>query len=100
MHWARATMGQPTERTGRGYIKRTASGPRVGLSGGHPAGARRYTRSRVPAAPGGSAVTDSSADRDPLDRLAEEFVARYRRGERPSLTEYADRLPGRADEVR
>ena len=44
-------------------------------------------------------MTDSSADRDPLDRLAEEFVARYRGGERPSLTEYADRLPDRADEI-
>jgi serine/threonine protein kinase len=45
-------------------------------------------------------MPDSSADRDPLERLAEEFVARFRRGERPSLTEYADRLPDRADEVR
>ncbi len=45
-------------------------------------------------------MADSSADRDPLDRLAEEFVARFRAGERPSLTEYADRLPDRADEVR
>ena len=46
------------------------------------------------------ASNDSSADRDPLDRLAEEFVARYRAGEMPSLTEYANRLPDRADEVR
>jgi serine/threonine protein kinase/WD40 repeat protein len=45
-------------------------------------------------------MSDSSADRDPLDRLAEEFVARYRAGQRPSLSEYAARLPGRADEVR
>ncbi len=45
-------------------------------------------------------MPDSSADRDVLDVLAEEFVARFRAGERPSLTEYADRLPGRADEVR
>jgi hypothetical protein len=45
-------------------------------------------------------MTDSSADRDPLERLAEEFVARFRAGERPSLTEYAERLPERADEVR
>jgi serine/threonine protein kinase/WD40 repeat protein len=42
----------------------------------------------------------SSADRDPLDRLAEEFVARFRAGERPSVEEYAARLPGREDEVR
>lgn len=45
-------------------------------------------------------MPDSSAERDPLDCLAEEFVARFRAGERPSLTEYADRLPERADEVR
>jgi len=44
-------------------------------------------------------MSDSSADRDPLDRLAEEFVARHRAGERPSLTEYADRLPDRAAEI-
>ncbi|MGL6075740.1 MAG: protein kinase domain-containing protein [Fimbriiglobus sp.] len=45
-------------------------------------------------------MADSSADRDPLDRLAEEFVARFRGGERPSLEEYAARLPGREEEVR
>src|SRR5947208_339340 len=45
-------------------------------------------------------MPDSSADRDPLDRLAEEFVARLRAGERPSLEEYAARLPGREGEVR
>jgi serine/threonine protein kinase len=45
-------------------------------------------------------MPESSADRDPLDRLAEEFVARFRAGERPSLTDFAQRLPERADEVR
>src|SRR5262249_32635965 len=45
-------------------------------------------------------MPDTSADRDPLHVLAEEFGARYRAGQRPSPTEYADRLPGRADEVR
>src|SRR5262245_22348089 len=45
-------------------------------------------------------MPDSSADRDPLGVLAEEFVARFRAGERPSLTEYAGRLPGREAEVR
>src|SRR5208337_2491830 len=44
-------------------------------------------------------MSDSSADRDPLDRLAEEFVARHRAGERPSLTEYANCLPDRAAEI-
>jgi WD40 repeat protein/serine/threonine protein kinase len=45
-------------------------------------------------------MSDSSADRDPLDRLAEEFIARFRAGERPSLTEYAARCPDLADDIR
>src|SRR5262249_45642725 len=32
--------------------------------------------------------------------LAEEFAARFRRGERPGLTEYADRYPELADQIR
>jgi serine/threonine protein kinase/WD40 repeat protein/Tfp pilus assembly protein PilF len=35
-----------------------------------------------------------------LDRLAEEFAERFRRGERPSLTEYIDRYPNLAEEIR
>jgi tetratricopeptide (TPR) repeat protein len=35
-----------------------------------------------------------------LDELAEEFAARCRRGERPELTEYTDRYPDLADEIR
>ncbi len=45
-------------------------------------------------------MPNSSADRDPLDRLAEEFVARYRAGQRPSLTEYGERHPELADQIR
>jgi eukaryotic-like serine/threonine-protein kinase len=45
-------------------------------------------------------MSDSSDGCDPLDRLVEEFLARHRAGERPCLTEYAARLPGREDEVR
>jgi eukaryotic-like serine/threonine-protein kinase len=37
---------------------------------------------------------------DLLDRLADEFAERYRRGERPSLQEYADRYPDLADDLR
>lgn len=37
---------------------------------------------------------DRTADRDPVDVLAEEFVARYRRGERPVLAEYVEGYPG------
>jgi serine/threonine protein kinase/WD40 repeat protein len=35
----------------------------------------------------------SSDERDPVERLAEEFVARHRRGEVPSPAEYAERHP-------
>jgi len=37
---------------------------------------------------------------DLLDRLAEEFADRYRRGERPALKEYTDRYPELADDIR
>ena len=43
---------------------------------------------------------DDSQGYDRLDRLAEEFADRFRRGERPSLKEYADRYPELADEIR
>src|SRR5215469_11960632 len=45
------------------------------------------------------AVDESERD-DRLDRLVEEFAARLRRGEVPSLKEYADRYPHLADEIR
>jgi serine/threonine protein kinase/WD40 repeat protein len=35
-----------------------------------------------------------------LDRLAEEFAERFRRGERPALQEYAERYPDLAEEIR
>ena len=35
-----------------------------------------------------------------LDRLAEEFAERFRRGERPPLEEYIDRYPELADDIR
>src|SRR5262249_52959680 len=43
--------------------------------------------------------SDSSRDAQ-LERLAEEFVERHRRGERPALSEYADRHPDLAAEIR
>src|SRR5439155_3880041 len=42
----------------------------------------------------------SDSDRDPVEELAEEFVARYRRGERPAVAEYTDRYPQWADRIR
>jgi WD40 repeat protein/serine/threonine protein kinase len=43
---------------------------------------------------------DSSRDRDPLDQMAEEFVARHRRGEHPPLSEFIGRHPELADQIR
>ena len=45
-------------------------------------------------------MPSASSDRDQVEILAEEFVERHRRGERPALSEYTDRLPDRADEIR
>src|SRR5262249_5798184 len=45
-------------------------------------------------------TSTSSADYGRFDELAEEFAARYRRGERPGLQEYIDRCPDLADEIR
>jgi serine/threonine protein kinase/WD40 repeat protein len=42
----------------------------------------------------------SSSDRDPLGPILESFLARFRKGERPSLTEYIARYPSLADEIR
>ena len=41
-----------------------------------------------------------TADRDPVDVLAEEFVARYRRGEQPALGEYVEGYPELAEQIR
>jgi tetratricopeptide (TPR) repeat protein len=43
---------------------------------------------------------DSNADRDWIDLLAEEFAARCRRGEQPSVSEYAARHPEHAERIR
>src|SRR5262249_6607504 len=40
-----------------------------------------------------------SVERHPIDTLAEEFVARYRRGEHPSLSDYVRRHPELADKI-
>ncbi len=45
-------------------------------------------------------MADSNVERDPIDRLAEEFAERLRRGERPALTEYVRKYPELADEIR
>ena len=47
-------------------------------------------------------MSTSSGSRDygRFDELAKEFAERYRRGERPGLQEYVDRLPEMADKIR
>src|SRR5262245_58338968 len=45
-------------------------------------------------------MTTESSGREPLERLAEEFAERHRRGERPSLSEYTDRYPELAGAIR
>jgi serine/threonine protein kinase len=41
----------------------------------------------------------SSGDRDPLERLAAEFLDRRRRGEDPKASEYAERFPQWAEQI-
>jgi eukaryotic-like serine/threonine-protein kinase len=45
-------------------------------------------------------MSDSTADRDPIEMLADSFLARFRRGERPSVEEYAAKYPHLAHEIR
>ena len=45
-------------------------------------------------------MSHSDAEVDPLDDVAEEFADRYRRGERPSLSDYAARYPQHAERIR
>src|SRR5205823_13912162 len=54
----------------------------------------------VPRRGGGLAAMTPKSEIDPLDLLAEEFVGRLRRGERPAVAEYAARHPDLADRVR
>src|SRR5438552_2923588 len=37
--------------------------------------------------------------RDPIDQLAEECVGRYRRGERPAVSEYVARYPALGEQI-
>src|SRR5438128_1505069 len=53
-----------------------------------------------PDAARGAGGPPADDDRDPVERLAEEFIARRRRGESATIDEYAARCPERADEIR
>lgn len=43
---------------------------------------------------------DTSADRNPVEALAEEFIERQRSGESPTIDEYCERHPELADHIR
>ena len=45
-------------------------------------------------------MSSPSSSRDPVEKLAEEFAERYRRGERPAVTEYTARHPELAEQIR
>ena len=45
-------------------------------------------------------MTELGSERNPVEALAEEFVERFRRGERPALSEYTMRYPELADDIR
>ena len=45
-------------------------------------------------------MADQDATRDPLEALASEFIERQRRGEDPSVSEYAEKYPELADDIR
>jgi serine/threonine protein kinase len=45
-------------------------------------------------------MTEPGSQRELVEKLAEEFVERYRRGERPSLAEYIAAYPEQAEEIR
>jgi len=45
-------------------------------------------------------VSKASCAFDPIDHLVEAFLERYRRGERPSLSEYTDKHPELAERIR
>ena len=45
-------------------------------------------------------MSDDSSGIDPIGQIADSFVARYRKGERPSVEQYAAKHPELADEIR
>src|SRR5262245_21264091 len=45
-------------------------------------------------------MSEAESKGDVVDQLAEEFLARYRRGERPAVQEYAAKYPEHAAQIR
>src|SRR5262249_39361036 len=84
------TLTQPSP-SGRGQVRVTLSlwemGKRFALPSHWP-GRREHT------------MSSSSDVREPVEMLAEEFVARARRGEHPTPEEYCEKYPHLAGEIR
>src|SRR6516165_167392 len=47
-----------------------------------------------------NAMSSSGDERSPVELLADEFLARCKRGEGPTIKEYCDKHPDLADEIR
>ena len=45
-------------------------------------------------------MSGNNPDRDPVEALAEEFLARKRQGENPTIDEYTERYPDLAEQIR
>jgi hypothetical protein len=45
-------------------------------------------------------MTDQNLQRNPVEELAEAFLERYRRGERPAIAEYTQQYPELAEQIR
>jgi WD40 repeat protein/serine/threonine protein kinase/tetratricopeptide (TPR) repeat protein len=45
-------------------------------------------------------MSDKASEFDPVEELADSFLARYRRGERPALSEYTQKHPELAEKIR
>src|SRR5262249_61861922 len=83
--------GPVARQTGAG--RRQALHPGAETAEGHPRSHARRTGGAPP-------MNDPGSGSDLLAGLADEFAERFRRGERPALTEYADRYPELADRIR
>ena len=45
-------------------------------------------------------MTTETSERDPVEALADSFLERLRRGEHPAVSEYVEKYPDLADEIR
>src|SRR5262249_28763768 len=89
-------------------VDQRRDGPRAGHQGidrvqplhPRPRAAQEDPREQARGPGGDGTMSEDSSTTDPVGRLAENFVARYRRGERPSLSEYTAQYPELADRIR